>query len=310
MDRLLAMQVFSSVVEAGSFSRAAEQLHISNTAASRHIADLERHLGVQLLQRSTRRLSLTDAGANYYERCRQILAEVEDAEATAGNAEGQVRGSLRMSLPHSFGLQYVAPLIPEFCRRYPKLQLELNFSDRLTDLVEEGIDLALRITLDLNTSLVARKLTEIRIVCCAAPEYLARVGTPTSPEELARHSCLTYSYADRGDTWRFDREGREYAVAVKGEFRANNGEMIRLAGLAGQGVMLQPTFLVGDDLRAGRLQQVLPGYEVANRCAYAVYLPGARRSARVRAMVDFLLEAFGHDEPPWDRDLPQAGQKA
>jgi len=306
MDRLLAMKVFASVVEAGSFSRAAEQLHISNTAASRHVAELEQHLGVRLLQRSTRRLSLTDAGANYYGRCRHILTDVEDAEATAGSAEGQVRGSL----PHSFGLQYVAPLIPEFCRRYPQLHLELNFSDGLTDLVEEGVDLALRIALDINTTLVARKLTEICIVCCASPAYLARAGEPTAPEELARHACLTYAYAERGDTWRFQKDGGEYAVSVKGEFRANNGEMIRLAGLAGQGIMLQPTFLVGDDLRAGRLVQVLPTYQVANRAAYAVFLPAARRSARVRAIVDFLLEAFGQGDPPWDRGLFQAGQKA
>lgn len=303
MDRLLAMKVFASVVEASAFSRAAEQLHISNTAASRHVAELEQHLGVRLLQRSTRRLSLTDAGANYYERCRQILADVEDAEATAGSAEGQVRGSLRISLPHSFGLQYVAPLIPEFCRRYPLLQLELNFSDRLTDLVEEGVDLALRIALDINTSLVARKITDIRIVCCAAPDYLARAGMPAVPEELARHTCLTYAYAEKGDTWRFLNEDGEHSVSVKGEFRANNGEMIRLAGLAGQGIMLQPTFLVGDDLRAGRLVRVLPTYQFANRTAYAVFLPAARRSARVRTMVDFLLEAFGQGEPPWDRDL-------
>jgi DNA-binding transcriptional LysR family regulator len=310
MDRLLAMKVFASVVEAGSFSRAAEQLHISNTAASRHVAELEQHLGVRLLQRSTRRLSLTDAGANYYERCRHILADVEDAEATAGSAEGQVRGSLRISLPHSFGLQYVAPLIPEFCRRYPLLHLELNFSDRLTDLVEEGVDLALRIALDINTSLVARKLTEIRIVCCASPDYLARAGEPSAPEELAGHACLTYAYAEKGDTWRFQNDDGEHTVSVKGEFRANNGEMIRLAGLAGQGIMLQPTFLVGDDLRAGRLVQVLPAYRIADRVAYAVFLPAARRSARVRAMVDFLLEAFGQGEPPWDRGLFQAGQKA
>ncbi|MRR52137.1 MAG: LysR family transcriptional regulator [Rhodocyclaceae bacterium] len=303
------MKVFASIVEAGSFSRAAEQLHVSNTAASRHLAELEQYLGVRLLQRSTRRLSLTEAGANYYERCRHILADVEDAEATAGSAEGQVRGSLRISLPHSFGLQYVAPLIPEFCRRHPQLHLELNFSDRLTDLVEEGVDLALRIALEINTSLVARKLTDIHIVCCASPEYLARAGEPAAPEELTRHACLTYAYAEKGDTWRFQSAAGEHAVSVKGEFRANNGEMIRLAGLAGQGIMLQPTFLVGDDLRAGRLVRVLPSYDVAARAAYAVYLPAARRSARVRAMVDFLSEAFGQGEPPWDRELFQSAQK-
>ncbi|MBI3140561.1 MAG: LysR family transcriptional regulator [Rhodocyclales bacterium] len=301
MDRLLAMKVFSTVVEAGSFARAADQLRLSATATSRHVAELERHLGARLLQRSTRRLSLTETGTNYYERCRQILADVEEAEGAATEAEARPRGLLRLSLPHSFGLRYVAPLLPGFCARYPELQLEVDFSDRLVDLVEEGFDMALRIALELQTTLIARELAPIRLVCCAAPEYVARDGAPVSPQELRAHRCLTYSYAAFGDTWRFFRDGKASAVQVKGAFRANSGDMIRLAALAGLGIMMAPTFLAGADLRAGRLVRLLPDYETKPHKAYAVYLPGSRRSARVRAMYEYLREAFGPGEPPWDR---------
>lgn len=303
MDRLLAMQVYCAVVDAGAFARAAERLNLSTSAVSRHVAELERHLGARLLQRSTRRLSLTETGAAYYERCRQILADVDEAESLAGAAEARPHGLLRVSLPHSFGLAYVAPLLPEFCARYPELELEVGFSDRVVDLVAEGVDLALRIGIDLRTTLVARRLATIRIVPCAAPGYLARRGTPATPEELKAHDCLTYAYAAFGDVWKFQRDGLEHAVAVKGSFRADSGEMLRTMTLAGRGVSLQPTFIMGEDLRAGRLARLLPDYRVPDRHLYAVYLGGARRSARVRAFVSHFETAFGGDPPPWDRGL-------
>jgi DNA-binding transcriptional LysR family regulator len=215
MDRLQAMKVFTTVVEAGAFTRAAEQLHLSTTATSRLVAELEKHLGARLLQRTTRRLKLTEPGARYYERCRQILADLDEAESLAAADTAQVRGSLRLSLPHSFGLAYVAPLLPAFCERHPDLQLEVAFSDRFVDLVEEGVDLAVRIARELNTHLIARPIAPVRLAACAAPGYLERHGQPASVEELRRHRCLTYSYAADGDVWRFLRGGEVETVQVQ-----------------------------------------------------------------------------------------------
>lgn len=303
MDRLLAMQVFVSVVETGSFVRAAERMHLSTSAASRHVADLEKSLGARLLQRSTRRLSLTESGGLYFERCRQILADLDEADALAGAGTTQPKGKLRISLPHSFGLRYVGPRIPDFCRRYPGMQLEVNFSDRIVDLVEDGIDVAIRISEKLQNTLIARPLAHIRMALCASPAYLAEMGTPGTPEELRDHRCLTYDYAPFGDTWHFLRNNNEIAVPVKSAFRTNSGDMTRLAALAGQGIVLQPTFLVGDDLRAGTLVRVLAAYDLPEPTAHAVYPSGARSSARVRAFVEYFTEVFGGDTPPWDRDI-------
>ena len=301
MDHLLAMRVFASVVESGSFVRAAEQLDLSATATSRHVAELEKHLGAQLLQRSTRRLHLTEIGTQYYERCRTILADIDEAEAQAATSESQPRGTLRISLPHSFGLRYIAPLIPEFSRRHPELQLALHFSDQTIDLVEEGIDMALRITRNLSTSLVARTLAPASVVCCATPDYLARNGTPLHPEELRGHQCLTYSYAPLQNSWLFTEGGKEFSVQVKGSVRANNGEMNRLAALDGLGIVQLPTFLVCDELRSGALRPILQDFPIPDLHVHAVYLPGARRSARIRSMVDYLWDALGRGHPSWER---------
>jgi DNA-binding transcriptional LysR family regulator len=301
MDRLQAMKVFVAVVEAGAFARAAEPLRLSTTAVSRLVADLERHLGARLLHRTTRRLSLTDIGGQYYERCRRILADVDEAENLAAGADAQARGLMRLSLPHSFGLAYIAPLLPAFCARHPELRLEVAFSDRFIDLAEEGFDLAVRISRRVDAQLVARPLAPVQLAACAAPAYLVAQGAPSTPEDLRRHDCLTYSYAVGGDTWRFVREGRELAVQVKGRLRSNSGEMNRCAALAGLGIALEPTFLVAEDLRAGRLVRVLPDYELESATAQVVYLPGSRGSARVGALVDYLREAFGPDAPPWER---------
>ena len=300
MDRLLSMKVFTTVVESGSFSRAAEQLHLSATATSRHIADLEKHLGAQLLQRSTRRLHLTEIGANYYDRCCLILADVEEAEAQATSQENQPKGMLRISLPHSFGLRYIAPLVPEFCKRYPDLQLELGFSDRTIDLVEEGIDMAVRITGELKTSLVARKLASTTMVCCASPDYLARYGTPQHPDDLQQHNCLTYSYAPSANVWTFTNQDKQINVQVKGTLRANSGDMSRLAAIDGLGIALQPSFIICDEIRSGKLIPLLADYPIPSIAVYAVYLPAARRSARVKAMVEYLWESLGRGNPPWN----------
>jgi DNA-binding transcriptional LysR family regulator len=293
------MRVFASVVESGSFARAAEQLHISSTAASRHVAELEKNLGAQLLQRSTRRLHLTGVGADYYDRCRQILADVDEAEAQAATAEAQPRGMLRISLPFGFGLRYIAPLIPEFNKRYPELELELSFSDRTIDLVEEGIDMAVRITRDLKTTLVARKLAPVKLICCASPDYLERYGTPQTPDDLRQHRCLTYSYAPNGNMWTFTHAGKPLQVTVKTAFGSNNGDMSRLAAVGGMGVVILPTFFLCEDIRAGKLVPILTNYPLPSSDVYAVYLPGARRAARIKAMIEFLWDSMGRGSPPW-----------
>lgn len=297
------MRAFCAVVELGSFARAADQLDVSTTAISRLVADLEKHLAAQLLQRSTRRLNLTETGAAYFERCRQIVADVDEAEAEAAGSDASPRGVLRINLPVSFGLRYIAPLIPGFCARYPELRLEVSFSDQTVELVEGGIDMALRIGAELKTNLVARPLCPVRLMCCASPDYIRRRGTPRTPEELRQHACLTYSYAAGGDTWRFVKNGREVAVQIKPSFRANSGDMIHLAVLAGQGIAVQPTFIIGDALRSGELVRLLADHDFSERRAWVVYQPGSRRSARVQAFCELLRDAFGAGVPPWDREL-------
>lgn len=299
MDRIAAMQVFVRVVEAGSFVRAAEQLDLSTTAASRQIAELESYLGVRLLNRTTRSLSLTDAGRAYFARCESILAEVAEAEAQIGLQALNPSGILRLSAPIAFGAERLGELLTGFRARYPLITVDVSLADRMVDLVEEGVDLALRIATVLDSSLVARRLTTVRIAICAAPGYLARCGTPLTPQDLAQHICLLYTNTARSDEWIFDGpDGRE-SVHVQGGWRANSGDLLRVAALAGEGVVCQPTFLVGNDLRQGRLVPLLPEYKLPDFTMYAVYPSRRHVSAKVRAFVDFMVESLG-DPPPWD----------
>ncbi len=297
MDRFLAMAVFVKVVETGSFTKAAERLDMSTTAVSRHVSELERHLHGRLLNRSTRRLSLTDTGRAFYERSVQILADVDEAEALAGAAAARPTGVLKVNMPVSFGIRHLAPLVPDYLARYPEVSLDMSLTDRVVDLVEEGYDLAVRIGRELHTSLVARRVAPARVVPCAAPAYLQRHGTPRVPEDLAGHVCLVYTYT--GEEWQFDGPDGRHTVRVKGSVRANNGDMLAQAALAGMGIILQPTFLAGDDLASGHLVPLLPGYEAPPFWVYAVYPSRRHVSAKVRTFVDFLVERFG-DEPAWD----------
>lgn len=289
MDRLFAMRVYVAVAEAGSFVRAAEQLRISTTSASRLVSDLERHLGGRLLQRTTRRVASTEAGMDYYERCRQILADVDEAESLAAEADASPKGLLRVSLPQSFGMRYVAPGIPDFCALHPLIELDVSFSDKVVEFVEEGVDVAIRISVELKETLVARRLMTISLVACASPSYLAKRGKPEVAHDLRRHNCLQYSYASVG---KFVGE-----VPVEGNFRTNSGEMLRLAALAGQGIAVLPAFLVADDLHSGKLERVLEKQVLPELGVHAVYLESARRSARIRAFVDYFSEALDGNLP-------------
>ncbi|MDH3231391.1 MAG: LysR family transcriptional regulator, partial [Alphaproteobacteria bacterium] len=253
MDNFTGMAVFARVVEANSFTEAARRLGMSKAAVSKQVSKLEERLGARLLNRTTRRLSLTEVGAAFYERCARIVAEAEEAELAVTRLNATPRGTLRIDAPVNFGMQYLAPLLPPFMLQHPDLRVDMSFNDRFVDLVEEGCDLAVRIGQLPDSSLVARKLAETRSVICAAPSYWDRHGRPGDPSDLANHDCFAYSYLATGSEWRLQGPGGEVAVRVSGSLAANNGDVLRQAAVAGLGVVAMPVFIVCDDLRKGRL---------------------------------------------------------
>lgn len=306
MDRFAAMEAFVAVVEAGSFVRASERLGLSTTSVSRTVAALEAHLNVRLLHRTTRRISLTDAGRTFYQHATDLLDDLAEAEAAVSAESQAASGVLRVSAPVSFGALHLAPLLARFHREQPNVALDLSLNDRVVDLVEGGHDLAVRISNQLPAStLVARALASAQLVVCAAPAYLERYGAPAAPEELSQHQCLLYSYTEPANLWTFSGPGGAKQVAVSGFLTANNGDVLRVAALAGEGIVIQPSFIVGDDLLSGRLVPLLEDYPLPPLTIYAVYPSRRHLPARVRAFVDFLAAAWG-ESPPWDRWLRQA----
>jgi DNA-binding transcriptional LysR family regulator len=299
MDQLQTMQTFVRVVEAGSFVAAAERLGISTAMASRHVQALEARLGTRLVNRTTRRLGLTEAGAAYYERCQQVLRDVEEMDLAVAAEGERPRGLLRVNAPVVFGTRHLARVLVEYEARYPEVSIELVLNDRFIDLVEEGADLAIRIGTLAESTLVARRLFPVRLALCAAPAYLARHGEPKTLEDLSRHNCLGYTYTRDG--LEVDLVGPEGKVVApfRGTLRANHGEVLLQAALDGLGIVLQPTFVSGEALAAGRLRTVLPDYCTQQLDAYAVFLSRKYLSAKVRTFVDFLAEQFG-PEPYWD----------
>lgn len=304
MDTIDGMRTFATVVAEGSFSRAAERLDMSPQLASKYVGQLEDRLGVRLLNRSTRQLSLTEAGRAYYDRVREVLADIEDMENAVGDMTARARGTLRINAPMSFGQLHLTRAIAEYQAAQPEVEVDLTLNDRVVDIVSEGFDLAIRIGQLEESSLVARPLAPVRLVVCGSPGYFQRHGVPATPEDLAAHECLRYAYASDFDRWRFEQDGRTHSVRVSGGFSANNGDALRVAALAGRGVILQPTFIVGDDIQAGRLQTVLEDYHAAALTVHAVYAHRQYLSAKVRTFVDFLADYFG-SPPYWDR--PGAG---
>ena len=303
MPDLSAMAVFARVVEMESFTRAAEELRLSKSAVSKQVSRLEDRLGVRLLNRTTRRLSLTEAGAAFYEGCRKTLSEAEAAEQAVTHLAMTPRGVLKVNVPMSFGFLHVGPALPDFLGRCPELELDLDLNDRRVDLVEEGYDVAVRIGLLADSSLVARRLAPSRLLLCAAPGYLAAHGRPAAPEDLAGHDCLVYSYRSAGSQWHFRGPDGLRRVKVAGRLRVNNGDTLLAAALGGLGIALLPSFIAGDDLRAGRLERVLPGWREAEEpSVHAVYPASRNLSPKVRVFVDFLAARFG--EPPyWDEGI-------
>lgn len=292
MDRLVAMHVYRTVVSSGSFVQAGRQLQISTASVSRNVSDLERHLGVTLLRRSSRALLTTEAGKSYYEQCCEILDRIDDVERNTAQAKFCMQGPLRVSIPSSFGVRHIAPLLPRFMERYPDVELDIWCSDQFVDFSEESFDVAIRIARDLNTNLIARQLAPVRCVASASPGYLERRGVPETPQDLRDHDCLTYAYASYGDSWRFLKRGVECLVPIKSVFRSNCGDVIRLACLQDRGIALQPTFMISDDLRSGAMVELFTDYQFLEYNAYAVYPVDGRHSARTRRFVDFLQQAF------------------
>jgi len=293
VDRFSAIRAFAQVVESGSFSRAAARLDLSTTAVSRLVADLEAHLQTRLLNRTTRRLSLTETGQAFYGRAVQLLHDLEEAEQEAAKTAVTPRGTIRLSAPISFGTCHVAPAVAEFHARHPGVQFDVQLSDRIVDLVEEGFDLAVRIGGPGSDTLVARKLGEAQLLLCAAPEYLKRHGTPVAPEDLAGHNCFTYEYAAPRNQWRFrGPDGREHAVRIGGTVHTNNGDLHAALAAHGAGITLEPDFIVGDLVRAGRLVALLPQYSAPPLPIYAAYPTRRHLSAKVRLFVEHLVGRF------------------
>src|SRR5205085_980091 len=261
MDRVAAIQVFALVVETGSFAKAAERLALSTSAASRHIAELETHLQTRLLNRTTRRVSLTESGRAFYERAVQLLADLAEAEQEASSAAVVPRGTIRLTTSVNFGVRHVGPAIAEFLARHPEVRFDVSLSDRVVDLVEEGFDLAIRIGEPGSDNLVARKLGETRLVPCASPPYLRTHGAPQVPEDLAQHNCFTYEYVVPRNVWRFrDPSGQERSVRIGGNLHSNNGDLLAEAAAQGAGIVFEPAFIVGPELRAGRLVPLLQDF--------------------------------------------------
>ncbi|WP_217900163.1 LysR family transcriptional regulator [Noviherbaspirillum humi] len=294
------MKIFVAVVEAGSFSAAADRLGLSRAMASKHVLNLEEHLGTRLLNRTTRRLSLTDAGREFYERSVQIVADVDEAERVAGHQSARPRGVLKLTMPLSYGLHRLGGLVADYVATYPDVKLEISVSDRKADLVEEGFDLAIRIGSLPESGLIARRLGGVRGVMCASPAYLARHGTPRRLEDLGRHACLGYTFTGSGEEWRLvpaeDPRAAPRTLRCAGPIKADNGDLLRLAALGGAGVIFQPLFIVEDDLRSGRLVQVLPDHVSAELGIYAVYPSRRHLSAKVRTFIDFLAKHLPPDE--------------
>ena len=302
MNRLLEMEIFVRVVDAGSISGGAERMDMVKSAVSRRLGELESRLGVQLLNRTTRRLSLTAAGSEFYERCNTILTDVTDAEANVAAADAILEGRLRVAVPLSFGIEHVGPAISDFMQVHPGLVVELDFNDRQVDLVAEGFDLGIRIAKLSDSSLIARKLTPIRHVICASPAYWDEYGRPVHPDALKQHVALRYTLSAKR-SWRYmASDGRRGAITVPAQTSANNGTFLSQAAANGAGVICMPVFIVYRLIESGKLEPVLLDYQWGDLHAWAVYPKTRHLPYRVRALIDQLASTFG-EVPYWEHCL-------
>ncbi len=299
MDRLISMKAFAQVVDTGSFTQAADRLGVTRAAISKSVMQLEKQLGARLLNRTTRRVSPTEVGLVYHDRCRAILADIDEAERAVSSLHDEPRGRLRINAPMSFALLHLTGPLTDFMARYPEVKVQMIMNDRHVDMIDGGFDLGIRIGRLTDSSLIARRISKSRRVTCAAPDYLDAHGTPNHPQDLRDHVCLTYGHLSHGTRWTFAGPTGEVAVTIDAALCVNNGDFLCDAALKGRGIVSMPTFIVGDGLRSGRLVKVLQDWSPAPADISVIYPPHRYLSAKVRVFIDFLVERFG-DEPYWD----------
>ncbi|RVU32788.1 LysR family transcriptional regulator [Neptunomonas marina] len=301
MDTIGAIPVFVSVVEYGGFSPAAKHLNITKSAVSKRITQLEEQLGVKLLHRTTRKLSLTEAGEHFFEHAKRAAVAAQDAEDAVAQLQGEPQGRLKIGSPMSFGRLHMAPMIPRFLKEHPKISIDLVMDDKPIDLVGGGFDIAVRGGNLPDSSYIARRLAPLRSVLCASPSYLKRYGAPERLEDLLEHNCLPFSYSNDVKEWTFSKAGKTHSIVVSGNYQVNNSEALRDAVLQDLGIARLPTFVAGEDIRTGRLVQLFPDYEMPVAAISAVMIERQYMPAKVRAFLDFAITYFGSDIPYWDQ---------
>ena len=300
MDRFESMRAFVNVVDNGGFAAAARKVGMSRSAVNKHVHSLEDRLGAQLLTRSTRKVTPTETGYAFYERCVGILGDLEAAEAAVSALHEEARGTLKINAPMTFGTMHLSRVVSDFMASHPDLRIELTLTDRFTDPVEEGVDVTVRIAAPPKAShLIVHEIVEARRVVCASPDYLARNGEPLTPSDLSDHACLHYGYLATGNTWTFAGPDGDHSVHVNGVICSNNGQVLRDAAIAGQGIVHSPTFIVGADLQEGRLRSVLADYAPPRLAISVLYPPSKHLSAKIRLFTDFMTERFA-ERPYWD----------
>ncbi len=300
MDTIVGMRTFITVVTAGSFTAASERLDMSTALVSKYIGQLEERLGVRLLNRTTRSLALTEIGRVYFERCQQVVDDIDELEAVVKDQRSAPSGKLIIAAPLTFGEMYLTPAIADFLNEQQAITIDLRLTDRFVGLVDEGVDIAIRIAELEDSSLIARRLAPARIAVCASPAYLKQHNEITHPDDLVRHNCIVDTNFRNGSMWPFAVDGKRKIVKVEGRFCVNSAAAVREMLLRGEGIGFIPTYAVGEDIRQGRLAVVLEPFEVINLGIYAVYTPNRHLAAKVRAFIDFMVARFG-SSPEWDR---------
>jgi len=301
MESFGAIPVFVTVVESGGFSPAAKLLGISKSAVSKRVTQLEEQMGVKLLHRTTRKLSLTEAGEHFFQHARIAHQAAKDAQDAVAQLQGEPQGRLRINTPMSFGRLHIAPLIPEFLKRYPKISIEMVMDDKVADLIGEGFDIAIRGGDLPDSSLIARKLAPLRNVLCASPEYIETHGRPIELSQLTDHNCLIFTYSKDIKEWLFIKDGQTQSVEVTGNYNVNNSEALREALLQGVGIGRLPTFVAGPDIKSGKLVSLFEEYQMPDKTIYAVFPERQYLPSKVRAFIDFAVEYLGGDNPYWDQ---------
>lgn len=292
MDKLTSMRVFCRVATSGNFSLAARELRISPAMVTKHIASLESQLGIRLLNRTTRKVSMTEAGESYLRLSQNLLSDIEEGESSLSELSHHPSGTLKLTAPIDFGVLYLAPAIANYLNRFPDVSIDINYQDRKVNLVEDGFDIAIRIGSLPDSSLIAVPLMKQQTICCASPDYLQRHGRPRHPTELRKHNCLTYSYSSTNNDWHFSKDGESYAIKASGRLNANNGRAMTAVAAQGVGIILKPQFMVQDFIDKGELVAILEDYDLPHGDVFAVYPHRRFLPAKMRSFIDYIKEYF------------------